>query len=118
MKKILVIDDESQILDLFVDFFDDTDIEVLTALDGNIAESLVESHHPDLVITDMLMPNKEGIEIVQQIRESHPNIKIIAMSGMGNSLYLETSKLLGAELTITKPINFTDLKAKVQEMLA
>lgn len=118
MKKILVIDDESQILGLFVDFFSDADIEVLTALDGNIAESLVESHHPDIIITDMLMPNKEGIEIVQQIRETHPNIKIIAMSGMGNSLYLETSKLLGAELTITKPINFTDLKVKVKEMLA
>lgn len=91
---------------------------VHTAENGRRAEAVMAEHEPDLIITDIIMPDREGIETIQHIRESFPEMKIITMSGMNNELYLQASKLLGADLSVTKPINFPALKSQVIELLA
>ena len=118
MRTILVIDDEPAILDLFVANLQYQDVTVITAGNGKIAESMLDVHSPDLIITDLIMPEKEGIETVREVKSQHPHIKIITMSGAVNSSYLEVSKMLGADLTITKPIDFPTLKAEVDLLLA
>ena len=117
MRTILVIDDEPAILDLFVANLEQQDLRVMTAENGLVAESMVNDHLPDLIITDLIMPEKEGIETVRQVKIQYPSIKIIAMSGMGNNVYLEASKLLGADMTITKPVNFSELKTEMETLL-
>jgi CheY-like chemotaxis protein len=79
---------------------------VIEAEDGEVGIAMVQTQDPALVITDLIMPNKEGLETIQQIRRSHPNIKIIAMSGHvrpdGDS-YLDAARKLGADAILAKP---------------
>ena len=92
-------------------------MRVHTAENGRKAEAVLAEHKPDLIITDIIMPDREGIETIQHVREDFPDMKIITMSGMNNALYLEASKMLGADLSITKPIDFPALKIKVLGLL-
>lgn len=79
---------------------------VIEAEDGEVGIAMVEKQNPDIVITDLIMPKREGLETIQQIRRSHPNTKIIAMSGHvrpdGNS-YLDAARKLGADAILAKP---------------
>ena len=75
----------------------------------------------DLVITDLLMPEQEGIETILQIRNDHPDIPIIAMSGGGRMAgtmdILHTAKLLGAAKTFSKPFNPMEMVTTVKQLL-
>ena len=117
MKTILVIDDEPSILELFKNYLESEDVAVVTAENGKLAESMLERYSPDLIITDLLMPEKDGIETVRHIKLQYPEIKIITMSGAGNELFLDASEMLGADLAITKPIDFTQLKTQLADLL-
>jgi len=74
----------------------------------------------DLIITDIVMPKKEGIETIVELRRDFPEVKIIAMSGGGNlgpDTYLQMAKGLGAMRTLTKPIKREDFLKAVWELL-
>src|SRR5260221_12610999 len=81
MALILVIDDTATMRHLVRRMLERAEHSVIEAEDGEVGIAVVEMHDPALVITDLIMPKKEGIETIQQIRRSHPNTKIIAMSG-------------------------------------
>ena len=83
MKKILIADDEAPMRMVMRALLEDGDYEVLEAGDGNEAIRIVEDDAPDLLITDILMPGKAGIETIKELRQDHPNLRIIAMSGGG-----------------------------------
>ena len=106
MALILVIDDTATMRGLVRRMLERAEHSVIEAEDGEVGIAVVKMHDPALVITDLIMPKKEGIETIQQIRRSHPNTKIIAMSGHvrpDGVSYLDAARKLGADAILAKP---------------
>jgi len=107
MAKLLVIDDDENMRGFLSDILSMAGHTVSTAVDGQegLAKFLLTKY--DLVVTDIVMPNKEGIEVIRDLRHHNPEIKIIAISGGLNSsdFYLEIAQKLGADLSIKKPFS-------------
>lgn len=107
MAKILVFDDEPSILLMIKKILEKAGHEVEVALNGREGLELFEKNKPDLLITDIIMPEKEGLETIFELRRKHPDLKIIAISGggrIGPDGYLPGAKLLGANITFSKPL--------------
>ncbi len=121
MKKILIVDDEEPIRRSIREILEIEDYEIFEAEDGEEAIRLVQSDEPHLVITDIIMPEKEGFETILQINEEYPDIKIIAMSGggrLGTDIILGTVSELNVVGTLQKPFKVTELFELVQQALA
>jgi len=117
--RILLIDDEDMVRDLFRSILIDAGYEVVGAVDGSDGVRRIEREPFDLVLTDILMPEKEGVSTIVEIRQMCPKIKIIAISGGGraaNFMPLEIAKKAGANLTLAKPIEPEDLLQAVRKM--
>ena len=107
MAKILVMDDEPFILLMIKKMLEKEGHEVDLALNGKDGLELFEKFKPDLVITDIIMPQKEGLEIILELRQKYPDLKIIAISGggrVGPDGYLPGAKLFGADMVFQKPL--------------
>ena len=107
MAKILVVDDEPAILLMLKKMLEKADHEVDTASDGNEGIILFEKNKHDLLITDIIMPQKEGMETIIELHKKYPDLKIIAISGGGRISpdgYLPGAKLLGANMVFQKPL--------------
>ena len=107
MAKILVFDDEPSILLMLKKLLEKAGHEVEVALNGKDGMVLFEKNKPDLLITDIIMPEKEGLETIYELRRSYPELKIIAISGggrIGPDGYLPGAKLMGANAIFTKPL--------------
>ena len=105
-RTILVVDDQSGVRTLLHELLTSAGYRVLVATSGKEAlETLATADAVDLIITDLVMPGKGGIETLQDIRRRHPKMKIIAMSGAFGGQFLSTAELLGATATLAKPIN-------------
>lgn len=88
---------------------------------GTEALRLCETEPPDLVVTDIIMPDKEGLETIVTIRQLYPELRIIAMSGGGraNSIdYLKIARRLGAMHTLEKPFSYEQLNAAINQVMA
>lgn len=121
MKQILVIDDEPSIRFLLKKMLEREGYAVITASDGDEGMKLFQESFFDLVITDILMPEKEGIEIIMEIKREHPDIPVIAISGGGfNSPgnYLNIAAAAGAAAALEKPVEKEALLSHVQNLLA
>lgn len=118
--RILIVDDDDAVRGLIATTLRGTGYMVETASNGSEAVELFTKAPADLVITDLVMPEKDGIEIVVELRKSHPNLPIIAMSGQSNHspLYLGMAKRLGARRTLEKPFTIKILVAAVKDVLA
>ncbi len=112
LKNILVIDDEKHIRDSFKIRLEQEGYKVDVAEDGDIGLKMVSDNIYDVVITDIVMPEKEGLEVIREIRSQNAGIKIIAISGGGRispDNYLNMAKLFGAENIFKKPVILEDL---------
>lgn len=122
MAKILVVDDEEQIRSLLKDLLERDRHEVYIAEDGAYGLEKVADTEVDLIITDLVMPNKTGIDFIMELKKSCPNVKVIAISGgggiQGRFDYLEIAKLIGAEKTIRKPFTLSQIREAVAELMA
>ncbi len=121
MARILIIDDDDQSLAFFEEVLLREGHEVITAHNGVEAEQRFRDDGADVVVADILMPERDGIETIIGLRQQDPKIKIIAVSGggrLGASSYLETAALLGACRTFTKPVDRHDLVEAVDELIA
>ncbi len=121
MAKILLVDDNATLLKHQGEFLRLGGHEVTTAPDGKLAMRLVQTQAFELVITDLVMPEKEGIELIQELRQTHPAIKIIAMSGGGRGDardYLAIAKALGAAQVLAKPFSGDELLQAINAVLA
>ena len=120
MPRILIIDDEIQVRTMLRQMFESEGHEVIDAPDGKAAMSLHREKSADLIITDLIMPEKDGIETIIELRKGFPEVKIIAMSGggsIGAEDYLMMAKGLGAMRTFSKPIEREELLKAVRELL-
>lgn len=121
MARILVIDDEEDIRMTVTMALESMGHEVTEAIDGTDGLRRFGVEQNDLVITDLLMPDKEGIETILELRKIRPDIKIIVMSGGGriNAQHvLEAAKRLGANIALKKPFSIAELCRVVDSCLA
>jgi CheY-like chemotaxis protein len=110
--KILVIDDDHLVRYALSKILLGAGYAVVTASDGRRGMTVLRAEHPDVVITDIIMPEQEGIDTIIQIRRERPAIKIIAISGGGrirNVDFLEMAHSLGASEVIAKPFEANEL---------
>tara|TARA_R110002012_G_scaffold12277_5_gene54877 strand:+ start:1338 stop:1703 length:366 start_codon:yes stop_codon:yes gene_type:complete len=121
MSSILVVDDDKSLRDLLSAMLRDRGYEVDIAKEGDEALKILAHTRFDVVISDIIMPGKEGIETIREIRETYPDVQIIAMSAggsLGNVQVLEYACMIGAHKAIRKPIKLPDLVALVEQMLS
>ena len=120
MAKILVLDDELSILLMIKKMLEKAGHEVSLALNGKEGLELFERSRPDMLITDIIMPEKEGLETIFELRRKYPKLKIIAISGGGRISpdgYLPGAKLLGADMTFQKPLDQKEFLLAVSQLL-
>jgi len=120
MPKILVVDDEPEIRRLLRTWLEAERYEVFEAKDGAQAFELYKQVEPDLVITDIYMPNKDGLGLIRKLRSANSRAKMIAMTGgssIDSSDPLVVAEMLGAELTVRKPFTDNDLLEAVARIL-
>ncbi|MCP4220030.1 MAG: response regulator, partial [bacterium] len=95
--------------------------EVIDAADGKIGLNIQRTQPVDLVITDLIMPEKEGIETIRELRKDFPHLRIIAISGggrVGPDGYLTVAKAFGADRALCKPFDLKTILEAVKELLA
>jgi CheY-like chemotaxis protein len=120
MAKILVIDDDDVVRETIVQMLEENGHAVISAEDGRRGVIAYLAERPDLVVTDIIMPEKEGIQTIMEIRAERPNAKIIAMSGggrIGNTDFLKIARQLGASDVIAKPFDPDDFIRRVARCL-
>lgn len=120
-KVVLVTDDEQLIRSQIRGILEPDGFIVREARDGNEAMIQVAVTKPDLVITDIIMPDTEGIETIIQLRRQHPHMPIIAITGggrTGSKDLLKMAEQFGADRTFAKPFKPAELLKAVHEMIA
>lgn len=120
MASVLVIDDEEGIRRLLRRVLEKEGYEVLDAADGKEGINLFRANPTDLVITDIIMPNQEGMETIQELKKEFPQVIIIAISGGGSAkegFYLHLAKKFGATRVYDKPIMMEEFMKEIKELL-
>ncbi|NQV22401.1 MAG: response regulator [Rhodospirillales bacterium] len=118
--RVLVIDDEILVRSMVLDILDEAGFDVIEAANGREGLDLFAGNPTDVVITDILMPEMEGLETIAALRKLSPDVKIIAISGGGSAKYMEFLKIsesLGAMRTLAKPLDADHLVQEVNTLL-
>jgi len=118
-KKILIADDEPNIVAAVEFLLRRNGYEVHVARDGEEALELVEACHPDLVLLDVMMPQKSGYEVCMRMRERSDwrHIKIVMLSAKGRDREVNKGLSMGADVYVTKPFSTRELMSKIRELL-
>lgn len=120
MAKILVVDDDPECAALLEAVCQEMGHDVVSAQDGESALRKVRSEAFDVVVTDVLMPEKDGLELLREIRQELPGVKVIAISG-GGLLYAEDclrmAKTFGASQVMLKPLDVRKLQEAIKSLL-
>ena len=121
MKRILVIDDNAGLRQMLRQMLEREGYEVTEAGDGKEGIELYRQAPADLIVTDVVMPEKDGVEVVRELKCEFPDVRIIAISGdsraLGAQYCLAAMKALGAQCVLTKPFGKKELLDAVHELL-
>ena len=120
MKRILLVDDDDRLRDTLSEVLKRAGYDVEDASNGAIALNKYRRAPSDLVITDIVMPEREGLETIRELRRHDPGVRIIAISGGGVGsarTYLATATAFGADRIIAKPFSRAELLSAVEETL-
>ncbi|MDB6113590.1 MAG: response regulator receiver domain [Lacunisphaera sp.] len=117
MSRLLLIDDDARLREMLSSALARAGHIVIEARDGRQGANLFRAAPPDLVITDLVMPEQEGLETIIELHREWPALPIIAISG-GGSLYLAMAAKLGAHRILAKPFALSVLLLAVAELLA
>ena len=118
--RVLIIDDDEQIRVLLQQMMEWAGFDVMVAENGKVAMLKQSAHPADLVITDLIMPEQEGLETISRLKKEYPDIKIIAISGggrIGPEAYLPAALELGADKVFSKPFDVQEIVSTVRELL-
>ncbi|MDR3557502.1 MAG: response regulator transcription factor [Syntrophobacteraceae bacterium] len=121
MPRVLVIDDDEQFLNLMKTALSRNKFEVIVAHNGKQGIKMCENTPVDLVITDLIMPEMEGLEVIMELKQKVPNLKILAVSGGGRNdpaSYLDLATALGAKCALTKPFSMETLLKTVKQLIS
>jgi len=131
MARIIVIDDEQDVRDALKEVLERAGFDVDIAANGDDGLELLRSKGADVVITDIIMPGKNGVETVHDIRKNFPKTRVIVISGGGNvapmeyepsaiktSAYLASAAAEGADATLTKPFDRREILDAVNQLIA
>ena len=116
-KSILILDDEEGIRDLFRETLEGAGYQTIVSASGKDALRQLKLHPIDLLITDLVMPGQEGIETIVVVRKDYPRLKILAISGFGGGSHLKAAQMLGANETLPKPVDITQLRNTVRVLI-
>jgi CheY-like chemotaxis protein len=119
---ILVADDETEIRSLLQEWLSSAGHTVITVGNGAAACAAMKRQVFDVAITDMLMPDGDGIDVMTELRKANASTRVVAMSGGGRYTdgrdYLDLAKGLGAEAVVLKPFRLADLNKAIESALA
>jgi len=121
MSRVLIVDDEKHVRDMLMKMIEPGGYKVVEVGSGAEACNVCKEMSVDLIITDMVMPEKNGIDLIMEVKKKHPDISVIAISGGGGITgrydYLEIAKLLGVKNILKKPFAMTELRLAVDNIL-
>ncbi len=121
MAKILVIDDDDVLRGILRQYLELSGYDVIDTNDAGEAPKILREQPCDLVITDIFMPNQDGIETIIHLKAEFPELKIVAMSGggsIGSLDYLQQAEELGADRTFTKPLDTDKFLSGLKDLLS
>jgi DNA-binding NtrC family response regulator len=120
MATILLVEDDELVRDMLAQVLQRASHKVITAGDGDEAAEILKNQQPDIMVTDIIMPKKSGITLITEVKNKHPNMEIIAISGGGRldpTGYLDLSESLGATVSFEKPIDKSALLMAIDLLL-
>jgi CheY-like chemotaxis protein len=120
MPGILIVEDDKELREMLKISLIRRKFTVLEAGSGKEAIIHFKPSITDLVVTDLIMPEEDGLKVIMKLRELKPSIKVIAISGGGKAgpgSYLNLAKALGADAVFSKPFSTNDLIVKIEELL-
>lgn len=121
MTKILVIDDDEQMRNVLKKLLTHEGYQVFLAEDGVEGIKSFYRYHPDLVITDIIMPKKDGIEVIIELIQAHPKLPIIAISGGRRAVTagfnLDSAHMLGVRASLLKPFTHQQLLNVIEDIM-
>lgn len=118
--RIMVVDDNASIREAVCEMLEQAGYETVQVENGRLATQLHRSDPVDLIITDLFMPDTDGLEVIYQFRREYPDVKIIAVSGGGSRGLVEllsVARKMGAQRALMKPFSWEHLISAVQELL-
>jgi DNA-binding NtrC family response regulator len=120
MALILLVEDDDLVRDMLTQILQRASHEVESTTNGEEATAYLRKHKPDIMITDIIMPKKSGITLISEVKNQHPDMEIIAISGGGRldpTGYLDLSETLGASVSFEKPIDNNALLMAIDLLL-
>lgn len=120
MANILLVEDDDLVRDMLVQTLQRASHQVQSASDGEEATEILKRSSPDIMVTDIIMPKKSGITLISEVKNKHPEMEIIAISGGGRldpTGYLDLSESIGATVSFEKPIDKSALLMAIDLLL-
>ena len=118
---ILLVDDEELLRAGVQEMLEMSGYRVITATNGHEAMACLKQHAIDLVITDLVMPKMDGVDFVEQLRQSWPDVPVIVVSGSTRNIMqrygIESIQVPGADASLSKPFKGVDLMSQIKELL-
>jgi DNA-binding response OmpR family regulator len=118
---VLIVEDDAELLQVMARALQGAGHAVLTAPDGETGLKLFRAEPPDLVVCDIVMPDRDGIELIPEMKGARPEVKLVAISGrqmIGMLDVLGLARRMGADATLAKPFAMEALQAIVAALLA
>jgi len=120
MADILLVEDEDQLRSMLREVLQSAGHKVREAENGKIAMNVFAARPSELVITDLIMPEKEGLEIIRELKRGKTDVKIIAISGGGRNNaqdYLELARRFGADHILSKPFSNREILEVIEKVM-
>ena len=115
--KILIVDDERDLVDAYVRLLERAGHRCVGAFGAHEAIELIDAETPDLVLTDLSLPDSNGLEVIRHLRAKSAIIPIIVMSGHNTQGMNEAARAAGADLCLLKPVSIAELKRVIGDAL-
>jgi len=115
--KILIVDDERDLVDAYVRLLERAGHRCVGAFGAHEAIELIDADTPDLVLTDLSLPDSNGLEVIRHLRAKSAIIPIIVMSGHNTQGMNEAARAAGANLCLLKPVSIAELKRVIGDAL-